>query len=553
MKYAKQTIVLFQNSLKRELLCSELKQCEAVTYQEAESTEQVLRLLDQNIQLISFSASQSALALIVANLRNTLGVGGLVVVIDSIDSEGKTTDLLLAGADVVLVDKGLTSTELLAWDAVLVRRAEWFLRAQRTGLIEPSLMSEVASTEHEPVRSEEVWYLMEGGWSLKDPKGRFFDLTSGERLFLESFVGQVDKRIEREELLEKNAILNKNSRAIDSLISRLRRKLKEKNSYLPIKAIHGWGYSFNGLLVDESKDKDSRQGSPSFLSPSSQDRMTIQGLIESSSVGHVVGLENTAEPTYKKELINRALFEEHLRQGRFEYVYHPLLDTQTGRVEGAFATLEWKDNQGHRIRVEYMYDHLESLGLLDSLCSWAVLTLNQELITWDLDYAVQIPIYVGLPINLLLNKHLKIDTFALPWVADKFTVILQNFHEEVDMSTLSRAVAALQKSGVHVWARYEGKVSLPFLQSLPGLSGLSFWRLTDEVMSKEQNHYLSRVLELVQRQNWPTLVVDINEIEQRRFAQFLGARYLAGGLIAMALSRDGLLLSWACRQENSQT
>lgn len=255
MRNAKQNLVLFHNSLKGKQISSELASCETIRYQAAESMEQLQSLLERQVRLISFSAPPLALALTVANLRSLLGLGGLIVVVNKAKLSEQITDLLLAGADIVLDDESLTVTELLTWESVLVRRADGFLRAQSRHELEGAQQAGAGSliARHQSKPAATPWYLVDGGWGLKDPQGNLFDLTTGERFFLESFVGQIDKRVQRNELIEKNATLNENSRAIDSLISRLRRKLRQKNSHLPIKAVHGWGYSFNGLLLDESK------------------------------------------------------------------------------------------------------------------------------------------------------------------------------------------------------------------------------------------------------------------------------------------------------------
>lgn len=521
MKYVKQTIVLFQSPADSERVCDELKQHHVLCYKLVESINDLHALLEQgNVPLIFVNAPQLPLNLTVVNLRTLVGLGGLIVAA-TLSQPEQITDLLLAGADSVVSGATVTHTELLAWKTVLLRRAEGFLRLQE---VRCESKEEFDQSIHEAVNElQVVWRLADGGWRLISPSGVGINLTSSERFFLEHFVGQVDKCLSREELLEKNTALTQNSRAIDSLISRLRRKVMQKNLHLPIKSVHGWGYSFTGLLLDE-------------------DSGLTQALVEKNAS------LNPPEAAYLTELSSRAQFEEQLQNEKFEFLYHPVCDTVEDRIVGAFAVLVWKDSEGRQIRVEHLVPHLEAFGLLEALGSWAIVKLNRELVAWDIDYAVTIPIYVGMPASMLLQKHTKLERYADFSIAKQLTVIIQNLDHTIDASTLKAAIQKLKQNGMAVWARYEDESVLPMLKTQMGFEGVSFWRLTDGVIRGHTSQSIGRALDYAKQQHWPTLVVDVDNAEQRRLSQFLEIRYVAGGMIAMELSRDGLLLAWASHQ-----
>lgn len=519
MKNAKQTLVLFQSSTIKNKICAEITECESITYWSAESMIQLQDLIDQNqVPLIFAQAPQLPLVLTVTKLRALVGLGSLIVVTDT-GSSTQVSETLSAGADVVVAGETLTHTELLAWSSALLRRTEAFLHNQASGRdsAEGALLVGPAGgrTAREPLPP---WRLVDGGWRLLTPSGESCNLTSSERFFLESFVGQVDKRVSREELLQQSPSLNQDSRAIDSLISRLRRKVQAKKQYLPIKAIHGWGYSFTELLLgDELEAVD-------------------------AEAAHKI------EPAFIAELSTRAQFEQQLEQERFEFMFQPLSDTSNHRVVGAFVVLVWKDQQGQQTRVEHLVPHLASIHVLDSLIDWCIVKLNHELKAWEELYEAYIPLYVGIPAELLIQKYSQIDKYASPSIANKLTIIVQGLTHAVDLDSLHEVITKLKVKGIAIWARYENADLLSILQLDLGFDGVSFWRLTDNLIRGEGSQCLSRTLDFVQQKNWPTLVVDVDNIEQRRFTDFLAIRYVTGSMIAMELSRDGLLLSWASHQ-----
>ncbi|WP_177282426.1 helix-turn-helix domain-containing protein [Devosia enhydra] len=96
------------------------------------------------------------------------------------------------------------------------------------------------------------WGLRSGDWLLRMPNGASLKLTGNEYLVLQRLVqAGEDSPVPRPVL---NALIgrpaeNPKDRAIDILISRLRRKCAEAGGDLPVLAVRGQGYLFSGAVL----------------------------------------------------------------------------------------------------------------------------------------------------------------------------------------------------------------------------------------------------------------------------------------------------------------
>ena len=88
---------------------------------------------------------------------------------------------------------------------------------------------------------------------LKSPDGAIVPLTGAEFDLLASFLGQPQRVIARERLIElsRTRLGDSSDRSIDVLVSRLRRKLSTEDKPAPIVTVRGVGYMFNAT-VDRS-------------------------------------------------------------------------------------------------------------------------------------------------------------------------------------------------------------------------------------------------------------------------------------------------------------
>jgi DNA-binding response OmpR family regulator len=109
-------------------------------------------------------------------------------------------------------------------------------------------------TEREKGRNEarfNGWSLSYARRELRSPEGALVDLTGAEFDLLSTFVGQPQRVIGRERLIElsRTRLADSSDRSIDVLVSRLRRKLSDQaNGGALIRTVRGAGYMFSAKV-----------------------------------------------------------------------------------------------------------------------------------------------------------------------------------------------------------------------------------------------------------------------------------------------------------------
>lgn len=90
------------------------------------------------------------------------------------------------------------------------------------------------------------WTLSTARRELRSPGGALIDLTGAEFDLLTVFLGQPQRVIGRERLIElsRTRLADSSDRSVDVLVSRLRRKLSTGEHNAPIKTVRGVGYIF---------------------------------------------------------------------------------------------------------------------------------------------------------------------------------------------------------------------------------------------------------------------------------------------------------------------
>lgn len=91
------------------------------------------------------------------------------------------------------------------------------------------------------------WRLSTARRELRSPSGAIVDLTGAEFDLLNVFLGQPQRVIGRERLIEmsRTRLADSSDRSVDVLVSRLRRKLSTSGGPAPIKTVRGVGYMFS--------------------------------------------------------------------------------------------------------------------------------------------------------------------------------------------------------------------------------------------------------------------------------------------------------------------
>lgn len=520
MKISKQIVIVFQ----KKTMCNEafesLKQMGFEGFELAQSLSHVHQLLGEETSIVMYAASSMPLALAVAEVRAILEVGGLIVVPEVVHS-ALVSEMLIAGADACVSIEGDNYIELLAWQTVLKRRADRFTRIYEQKQFSSELLDKavLASKKEAENTHPHTWRLADEGWSLISSSGASIDLTHSEKFFLECFVGQVDKRISREELLAQTAIKTHNSRAIDSLVSRLRRKANDEGLSLPIKSIHGWGYSFVGLLLSQHQE----------------------------SV--VTVFEEDPPDAFYDEVVSQASLMQQLEQGRFDFTYQPIVSLQNEQSCGAKAQVVWFDSQGRSFEVAEYYDYLKSLGLVELVFQWVLKKLTAELIEWQANYDLHLPVYFALPASVFMSMYAQIDSGRSQMeIARNLYFVVYDIDPTCDMVRLNKILQSLKERGVKVWLRYEDNATLFALRKSFDFSGLSVDDVSTAAQSVvgEQTEF-QLILAEIKQQQLPLMCESVNSKEQRSQALELGAQYIVGNAVSLALQRDGLLLAWASR------
>ena len=148
-----------------------------------------------------------------------------------------------SGADIYLV-KPIDFAELVASIQSLLGRINFDVELAMQEQRQPDELS-TAKT------SEPVWSLLRQECCLLAPQGSKVSLTSKEFDLLEKLAASSSEVVERQALLQALAYDNDElgNKALDALIHRLRRKKDDLETRIPLKTIHGVGYSFAEPIV----------------------------------------------------------------------------------------------------------------------------------------------------------------------------------------------------------------------------------------------------------------------------------------------------------------
>mgnify|MGYP006278265819 CR=1 FL=1 len=118
-----------------------------------------------------------------------------------------------------------------------------------------SITSRIGSTATvglEPVSGDQKpWVLHRSAGTLSTPGGESIALTAKEFDLIELLAGRPGALIERSDLLKALDYGNDDlgNRALDALIHRLRRKKESIDQRIPVKTLHGAGYSFSAPVL----------------------------------------------------------------------------------------------------------------------------------------------------------------------------------------------------------------------------------------------------------------------------------------------------------------
>lgn len=148
---------------------------------------------------------------------------------------------------IALVETGNFDQKLqcYAWGSDLC--IEQPVLAREVLAIIPNLLDRLHGVAHSNTRKDVPgWRMNNDGWSLISPEGRVFQLTAKERLFMLRVMQTPDEIVSREAMVDTlcEDAYDYDQQSMDTMLSRLRRKLDNAGTTLPLRTVRGQGYMF---------------------------------------------------------------------------------------------------------------------------------------------------------------------------------------------------------------------------------------------------------------------------------------------------------------------
>lgn len=469
-------------------------------------------------ELLLFPVETGYVPLMVAKLRNDFGSLGIVAVQSGLSASARV-QLLLTGADACL-SLDIQVPELMAWCHAVRRRNVY----AAVGASQP--VEEVQ--DH---NGQQEWTLRDKGWTLVAPNGVGLELTHSERQLMDAFIRHADARFSREDLMRDKGLAATDSRAVDSLISRLRRKASQAGVALPIKSVHGWGYTFTGKLLAQQEPHDSEI--MEFYSPREE--------------------QEAAQPT-PLELLRALETLDVLDPQASEalsFSYQLRVATSTGQYSGVDAQVFWTSPAGLRLSSELVLRHMPDAIHRQALCEWMLRTLMTDVRRWWQEYSLRAShIGLKLPVDLLIPIYKRVPSMLRQFDLQAYCVELDLFSDEELEETpeLIQALQYLRDHDVQVWLT-STDIENNKLNRLRGwpISGV---KLEAEVIQRACREptfkaLLETACHLLSEQGFELVIKGVDNLEQRDLALNLELGHYQGRLTSELMSEDGFLLTLA--------
>lgn len=220
---------------------------------EVSSLDECLKMSNagQSNSVILLRTDAASLFLVVSQLRQSFPVAGILVLQALSTNDLRTGHVLLSGADSSM-DITVPIPVIVSAIQALQRRGQafksWSLQhpTEESAMISApvSIASMPVSAAYSKRLVPRHWQLLDDGWSLCAPDKSTFRLTRGERYVLQALISSAPEPVDRKDLAPEH---DTTGRAVDVLISRLRRKVGRIGEDLPIRSVRGEGYVFVGV------------------------------------------------------------------------------------------------------------------------------------------------------------------------------------------------------------------------------------------------------------------------------------------------------------------
>lgn len=524
MEYVKQLIVVFDVAARCHAMESELALIGAKAKVLPNRSSGVKAVLDNEYsqaEILILYAEPEHLVSTVASLRSATAVSGIVSVATLADP-AQRAELLLSGADAYFPPHA-SAAELVAMLEALRRRSAGRSADQETEAPSPKKDTPKAAP----------WTVKDNGWTLISPKGVEVKLTYGEKHFIELLQSSPDRRVSREILMASKVGNSENSRAVDSLISRLRRKSVVAGAELPIKSVHGWGYSFAGHFAGEEPE-------PAVSALVQADPLTVQ-------------VDDRQHFVVVSEIQESYAHRSSTPPVALVMMFQAKVNATTGMQDGVEAQLHWRLRNGDMARLEGVhYDSLD-MATLCWLYECCLQVLCNELKSWASEYELRIPITLKVPLAVLMQLYQPLiqRLLALGLNDGSLELALTNYDVDAENSAIQEMLSMLATLNVPVWLdNYTSRSdNLTYLElwKLHGVH-LSFSKEKTFLPANQLKSLIMMTCKLCTSLGLKTVVTEVSSAADRTELYDVGADYLHGDFISLPLSRDGLLLAMASGQ-----
>lgn len=482
------------------------------------SLEKVAEARLSQADLLLFPVETGYVPLMVAKLRNDFGSLGIVAVQSGLSASARV-QLLLTGADACLA-MDVQAPELMAWCHAVRRRNVY-----------AAVGAAQAMEEVQDQSGQQEWILRDKGWTLVAPNGVGLELTHSERQLMDAFIRHADARFSREDLMRDKGLAASDSRAVDSLISRLRRKASQAGVALPIKSVHGWGYTFTGKLIAQQEPQDT-------------EIMEFYAQRDEQEASQPTPLE------LLRALETLDVLDPQASEA-LSFSYQLRVATSTGQYSGVDAQVFWTSPTGLRLSSDLVLRHMPDAIHRQALCEWMLRTLMADVRRWWQEYSLRAShIGLKLPIDMLLPIYKRMPSMLRQFELQPCCVELDLFSDEELEETpeLIQALQFLKEQDIQVWLT-SPDIENNKLNRLRGwpISGV---KLEAEVIQRACRESTFKALletacHLLTEQGFELVIKGVDNLEQRDLALNLELGHYQGRLTSELMSEDGFLLTLA--------
>ncbi|CUJ35656.1 EAL domain-containing protein [Achromobacter ruhlandii] len=260
-----------------------------------------------------------------------------IIAIRHIESPAMRINALLAGAD-SCYDANISYSEV----AAAIQSAQ-----RKLTLCQPPAASVPRRPDAaaEPAAAEQSWRLCDNEWTLVSPGGAAVNLTPMERTVLKGMHGHPERVIRRAGFAAAGLDIVGNGRALDLVISRLKRKGVAAGMAIPIRSLRGKGYAFSATLVQD--------GSGASHEPT------------------VIRKEGAVSPLLAA-----------IQGDRLRFHYQPIVTAADLEIVGAEALLRWRVAGGETMGIDGLLREAAAPEAAQALISWSLQTIARDQARW---------------------------------------------------------------------------------------------------------------------------------------------------------------------------